>query len=77
MRIVHLTGSSDVAGAEQLTLDGVYHSPLGGGAGRPWYGSPDIIDQWIRVVYEKELDTRVSGGGWRHGDTPEVNSLRQ
>ena len=46
------------AGAEQITLDGVYHSPLGGGTSRPWYGSPDIIDQWLRVVYDgKELDT--------------------
>lgn len=45
------------AGAEQITLEGVYHSPLGGGALRPWYGSPEIIDQWIRVVYDKDLDT--------------------
>ena len=45
------------AGAEQITLDGVYHSPLGGGTSRPWYGSPEIIDQWLRVVYDgKELD---------------------
>ena len=52
-----LTWLARIAGAEQLTLEGVYHSPLGGGAGRPWYGSPEIIDQWIRVVYEKELET--------------------
>jgi hypothetical protein len=35
----------------------VYHSPLGGGADRPWYGSPEILERWIRVVYDgKELD---------------------
>ena len=46
------------AGAEQITLDGVYHSPLGGGVSRPWYGSPEVLERWIRVVYDgKELDT--------------------
>ncbi|CAK0738527.1 hypothetical protein CVIRNUC_001055 [Coccomyxa viridis] len=50
--------AAHLEGAEQITLDGVYHSPLGGGTSRPWYGSPDIIDQWLRVVYDgKELDT--------------------
>lgn len=47
------------AGAEQITLQGVYHSPLGAGAdgSRPWYGSPGVIEQWIKVVYaEDEFD---------------------
>ena len=33
-------------GAEHVTLDGVYHSPLGAGAGRPWYGSADVLPKW-------------------------------
>jgi hypothetical protein len=54
-------------GAEQITLEGVYHSPLGAGAdgARPWYGSPGIIEQWIRVVYaddEFDKDFRVEVG---------------
>lgn len=51
------------AGAEQITLDGVYHSPLGAGrdGSRPWYGSSGVIEQWIRVVYDdKELDKKYS-----------------
>ena len=47
------------SGAEQITLEGVFHGPLGGGkdADRPWYGSPSVLDQWIRVVYDgRELD---------------------
>ena len=51
------------AGAEQITLDGVYHSPLGAGAdnSRPWYGSPEVIERWIRVVYDdKELDEKYT-----------------
>ncbi len=51
------------AGAEQITLEGVYHSPLGAGTGdsRPWYGSPGVIERWIRVVYDDmELDEKYS-----------------
>lgn len=35
----------------------MYHSPLGSVAavqgdkpGRPWYGSPEIVDQWIDSI---------------------------
>ncbi|EIE27676.1 alpha/beta-hydrolase [Coccomyxa subellipsoidea C-169] len=55
--------SAHLQGAEQITLEGVYHSPLGAGAGdsRPWYGSPGVIERWIRVVYDdKELDEKYS-----------------
>ena len=44
------------AGAKQVTLEGVYHSPLGSSEakgespGRPWYGSGAILDQWIAEV---------------------------
>lgn len=47
------------AGAEQITLEGVFHGPVGGGkdAGMPWYGSPGVLEQWIGVVYDgRELD---------------------
>lgn len=67
------------AGARQITLEGVYHSPLGsiaaveGGKegpdksspGRPWYGSPDVVDRWIDAVVadESELqDAKVELG---------------
>lgn len=55
----HEGSYAHVSGAEQITLEGVFHGPLGGGkdADRPWYGSPGVLDQWIRVVYDgRELD---------------------
>jgi hypothetical protein len=39
--IAHLEGS------RELTLEGVYHSPLGAGEGRPWYGTPGVLEQWV------------------------------
>jgi pimeloyl-ACP methyl ester carboxylesterase len=33
-----------LAGAENLTLPEVIHSPR---AGRLWYGSPEVLDQWL------------------------------
>lgn len=38
------------AGAESLVLNGVYHSPLGASDGRPWYGSPGVLEQWESFV---------------------------
>lgn len=58
--------SSHLPGAVTLTLDGVFHSPLGatddegdsedgnGGGGRgdrPWYGSAGVLDQWVGAVF--------------------------
>lgn len=58
--------SSHLPGAAALTLDGVFHSPLGatddegdsedgsGGGGRgdrPWYGSAGVLDQWVGAVF--------------------------
>ena len=34
-------------GATCVELDGVYHSPLGAAEGRPWYGSEEILGQWV------------------------------
>ena len=33
-------------GAEHVVLDGVFHSPVGAGPDRPWYGSPGVLEQW-------------------------------
>ena len=57
------------AGAEQITLEGVYHSPLGsvaapeGGdmpgkaAGRVWYGSPQILEAWLPHILDDNLQS--------------------
>lgn len=37
-------------GAEPLVLDGVYHSPLGAGPGRPWYGSEGVLEKWADAL---------------------------
>ncbi|KAL0429354.1 UNVERIFIED_CONTAM: hypothetical protein Sradi_0561400 [Sesamum radiatum] len=40
--------SAHLEGALNISLDGVYHSPVGSDDGtRPWYGSPAIVEQWI------------------------------
>ncbi|KAL2536702.1 alpha/beta-hydrolase superfamily protein [Forsythia ovata] len=40
--------SAHLEGALNISLDGVYHSPVGSDdATRPWYGSPAIVEQWI------------------------------
>lgn len=47
------------AGAKNITLDGVFHSPLGASPPaaegeapglRPWYGSKGVLERWIEVV---------------------------
>lgn len=37
-------------GAECVELEGVYHSPLGAAEGRPWYGTPDVLEQWVDYI---------------------------
>ncbi|KAL3815176.1 hypothetical protein ACJIZ3_016444 [Penstemon smallii] len=40
--------SAHLEGAVNISIDGVYHSPVGSDdAERPWYGSPAIVEQWI------------------------------
>ncbi|KAM7274182.1 hypothetical protein ACFE04_028846 [Oxalis oulophora] len=40
--------SAHLEGALNISLDGVYHSPVGSDdISRPWYGSPAIVEQWI------------------------------
>ena len=56
------------SGADQVTLDGVYHSPLGeviavdGKAGRPWYGSPEILPRWVHHISCDESNNVVEVG---------------
>ncbi|KAM5554353.1 hypothetical protein ABKV19_022628 [Rosa sericea] len=40
--------SAHLEGALNISIDGVYHSPVGSDdILRPWYGSPAIVEQWI------------------------------
>ncbi|XWS58631.1 hypothetical protein CRYUN_Cryun08bG0051400 [Craigia yunnanensis] len=40
--------SAYLEGALNISLDGVYHSPVGSDdVSRPWYGSPAVVEQWI------------------------------
>ena len=34
-------------GADNVTLEGVFHTPLGSSDSRPWYGTPKVLDQWV------------------------------
>ena len=34
-------------GAENVTLEGVFHTPVGSSDARPWYGTPKVLDQWV------------------------------
>lgn len=53
------------AGADQVTLDGVYHSPLGaviavdGKVGRPWYGSPEVLPKWVHHISQTQKSNSV------------------
>ena len=42
--------SAHLEGAIQIDLEGIYHSPLGRGD-RAWYGSSEIVDQWLQYIY--------------------------
>ncbi|GAB4839495.1 hypothetical protein Ancab_029019 [Ancistrocladus abbreviatus] len=40
--------SAHLEGALNITLDGVYHSPVGSDdLSRPWYGCPTIVKKWV------------------------------
>lgn len=60
--------AAHLEGADQVTLDGVYHSPLGaviavdGKVGRPWYGSPEVLPKWIHHISCDESDSMVEVG---------------
>jgi len=44
--------SAHLEGAINLTLDGVYHSPVGANEERPWYGTTSILDRWIHHLQQ-------------------------
>lgn len=40
--------SAHLEGALNISLDGVYHSPVGSDdESRPWFGSPAIVEKWV------------------------------
>eukprot|EP00250_Pteridium_aquilinum_P002181 c1237_g1_i1 orf=389-1435(-) len=44
--------SAHLDGAKNITLDGVYHSPVGARLpDRPWYGSAGILEQWVHYLH--------------------------
>lgn len=44
--------SAHLEGATNVSLNGVYHSPVGArDPERPWYGSPGILDQWVHYLF--------------------------
>lgn len=47
-------------GAEQVTLDGVFHS-----VDKPndWYGAEEVIDRWLPAVAQELRPSTASGGG--------------
>ncbi|MQL98020.1 hypothetical protein Taro_030724 [Colocasia esculenta] len=45
--------SAHLEGALNISLEGVYHSPVGSDDGqRPWYGSPAVLDLWIHHLLD-------------------------
>ncbi|ESR50580.1 hypothetical protein CICLE_v10032190mg [Citrus x clementina] len=45
--------SAHLEGALNISLDGVYHSPVGSDdALRPWYGSPAVVEKWIHHLLD-------------------------
>ena len=37
-------------GADNVTLEGVFHTPLGSSDDRPWYGTPAVLDRWVEKL---------------------------
>jgi len=47
-------------GAQHVTLEGCYHTPLGAGPERPWYGSAALLPQWVGLLRrEAEAESKV------------------
>lgn len=44
--------SAHLDGAENLTFEGVYHSPVGASNERPWYGTESILDKWVHYLMQ-------------------------
>ena len=39
--------TAHMEGADNVVLEGVFHTPLGSSDARPWYGTPAVLDQWV------------------------------
>ena len=52
-------------GAAQVTLDGVFHSPLGEALPwfGPWYGSEAVLPRWVHYVTGGESEEEGEGEG--------------
>lgn len=45
--------SAHLEGALNVSLDGVYHSPVGSDdERRPWYGSPSVLETWVHHLLD-------------------------
>lgn len=45
--------TAHLEGAMNITLEGVYHSPVGSDdISRPWYGSSTILDKWVHHLLD-------------------------
>ncbi|GLJ12065.1 hypothetical protein SUGI_0183210 [Cryptomeria japonica] len=45
--------SAHLEGAKNITLEGVYHSPVGADdISRPWYGSNTVLDKWMHHLQD-------------------------
>jgi len=42
--------SAFLPGMEAVRLEGVYHSPLGAGQDRKWYGDEEVVSQWKQYL---------------------------
>lgn len=49
-------------GAENVVLDGVYHSPVGAGPERPWYGTEGVLEQWVHYLTSPAGETKALTG---------------
>lgn len=61
-------------GAEQITLDGVFHS-----VDKPqdWYGAEDVVDRWLGAVLKKSRlsSSGIGTGGGVFSSFPELESI--
>ena len=42
--------TAQLEGAENVVLEGVFHTPLGASESRPWYGTPAVLDRWVEKI---------------------------
>jgi hypothetical protein len=42
--------AAHLEGADNIILNGAFHTPVGSSDARPWYGTPEILDQWVEVL---------------------------